>query len=60
MQNNLDFLSFETKIRTLIRELMDPVLKKGQKDRELIMGLEKVDNTLDDRINLLEMAVYNK
>ena len=26
----------------------------------MILGLEKEDSDLDDRINLLEMAVYNK
>ena len=36
-------MAFETKIRGLIRELMDPVLKKGQTDREMILSLEKED-----------------
>ena len=60
MQNNLDFMSFETKIRGIIRDLMEPVLQKGLNDRNMILGLEKEDQNLDDRINLLEMAVYNK
>ena len=53
-------MSFETKIRGIIRDLMEPVLQKGLNDRNMILGLEKEDQNLDDRINLLEMAVYNK
>jgi hypothetical protein len=26
----------------------------------MILGLEKIDNSLEDRMNLLEIAVYNK
>jgi hypothetical protein len=53
-------MSFETKIRGLMRELLEPVLHKGQNDREMILRLEKEDEKFDDRCNLLEMAVYNK
>ena len=53
-------MNFETKVRGLMRELMDPVLTKGQKDREMIFQLEKEDQKFEERINLLEMAVYKQ
>jgi len=30
-------MAFETKVRSLMRELIEPVLEKGFKDRELII-----------------------
>lgn len=36
-------MAFETKVRGLMRELLEPVLHKGQTDRELILDLEKED-----------------
>ncbi len=53
-------MNFETKVRGLMRELLDPMLNKGQKDREMILQLEKEDQKFEDRINLLEMAVYKQ
>lgn len=47
LQNDLDFLNFETKMRTLMRELIEPILNKGQKDRELIMMLQRTDDNFE-------------
>lgn len=33
---------------------------KGVKDRELIFNLDRIDKKLEERIDLLEMAVYKK
>lgn len=41
-----------------MRELIEPILHKGQKDREMILVLEKMDEKIDKRLELLEMAVY--
>ena len=41
-----------------MRELIDPILHKGQKDREMILVLEKMDLKINERLHLLEMAVY--
>jgi len=41
-----------------MRDLIDPMLTKGQKDREMILTLEKEDLKMADRLNQLEMAVY--
>ena len=43
LEKDLDLMNFETKIRTLMRELLEPVLNKGQKDREMIMLLQRTD-----------------
>lgn len=57
---DLDLISFETKVRTLMRELIEPVLNKGQKDREMILMLERVDADFEERLGLLETSVFNK
>jgi hypothetical protein len=33
-------MNFETKIRVQMKDLLEPVLKKNQMDREMIMTLE--------------------
>ena len=60
LQRDLDLIQFETKVRSIIRDLLDPVHNKGVKDRELIFNLDRVDKKLEERIELLEMAVYKK
>ena len=42
----------------MMRDLLEPVLQKGQKDRELILQLEKAEDGLVERIDMLETAVY--
>ena len=41
-----------------MKEIIEPVLHKGTKDRELILVLQKEDEKINERLNLLEMAVY--
>jgi hypothetical protein len=53
-------MNFETKVRVLIADLMTPMMEKQQRDREHIYVNEKEAEKLDERINLLEMAVFNK
>jgi hypothetical protein len=43
-----------------MRELIEPVLNKGQKDREMIMLLQRVDEDFESRINLIEQAIFEK
>ena len=42
----------------MMRELIDPVLEKGKRDRDMILKLEQDDVKLVDRIHQLETAVY--
>ena len=53
-------MEFETRMRQLMRELLEPVIYKGKVDREMIFKLEKTDADVEKRIDLLEQAVYNK
>ena len=43
-----------------MRELIEPVLSKVQKDRESIMLLEKTNEDYENRINLLEQSIFEK
>lgn len=40
-------MAFETKIRDMMRDLLEPVIDKGRVDRELIFKLEKRDETFE-------------
>ena len=53
-------MTFETHVRSLMRELLEPMLHKGKVDREMIFHLEKQDQEFEKRIDLLEEAVYKK
>ena len=43
-----------------MRELIEPILEKGLKDRELIIEQEKDIEKQSDRIDLLETSVFQK
>jgi hypothetical protein len=43
-----------------MRELIEPVLNKVQKDREIILLLQKTDEDYEQRINLLEQSIFEK
>ena len=53
-------MGFETKVRGLILELLEPFLEKSIKDREMIYKMEKESDKHKDRINLLEVTVYKQ
>ena len=44
----------------VVCELIQLVIYKAVKDPELIFGLEKTDSRMLDRIDLLEMTLYNR
>ena len=58
LQKDIDLGNFETKTRETMRKLIEPIMTKGSKDREMILVLEKEDDKINERLNLLEMAVY--
>ena len=43
LQRDLDLIQFETKVRQIIRDLLEPIQVKGVKDRELIFNLDRTD-----------------
>ena len=47
-------------MRAMVRELIEPMLSKSIRDRELILALEKVDEMSEERLDLLETAVFEK
>ena len=53
-------MGFETKVRGLIVELLEPFLEKSIKDREIIFKMEKEEAKFKTRIGLLEKSVYNQ
>ena len=59
LQRDLDLNNFDIKTRQNMRDLLEPVLFKGKEDRDLILNLEAVDVKILERLDLLEMAVYN-
>ena len=60
LQRDLDLVNFETKMRAMVRELIEPMLTKSVRDRELILALEKVDELSEERLDLLETCVFEK
>jgi len=41
LQEQADKMNFETKMRSFVRELIDPIMTKGKVDREMIFRLDK-------------------
>ena len=54
MTEDINFMEFETRMRQLMRELLEPVIYKSKVDREMIFKLEKTDQNFESRIDLLE------
>lgn len=53
------WLNFETRMRGLVRGLMEPVVDMSQKDREGMLIIEENFNGHDDRLAKLEQAIFN-
>ena len=53
------WLNFETKIRGVVRGLIEPIVDMSQKDREGMLILEDNFNGHDDRLAKLEEAIFN-
>ena len=54
----MDFMNFEVEMRKAMMQLVDPMLAQSIKDREDIEKLKSKDQSLEDRINLLEVTLY--
>ena len=53
-------MTFETEMRQMMRELVEPIIVKGKNDREMILKLQKQEEDFFNRIEFLEKAVYKK
>lgn len=57
--NEIDWMVFETKIRKIMKDMLEPVYKKQMNERQLILELEKVDRRLEERLEGIEEIVHN-
>ena len=53
------WLNFETRMRGVVRNLLEPVVEMSQKDREGMLILEDNFNGHDDRLAKIEEAIFN-
>lgn len=53
-------MNFEIKVRQLMRDLIEPLINKSRTDREMIFRVEKTEEGLARRVEILEKAVYKK
>ena len=53
------WLNFETKMRGVVKTLLEPVVEMSQADREGMIVMENNFNGHDDRLAKLEEAIFN-
>ena len=54
----LDWFDFETRMRKIIHEIMEPTVKRSHEDREMVMQLKSVVVDHDQRMKPMEFALY--
>ena len=59
MTDELQWMHFETKMRMVIHDLMEPIIEMSQQDRSGMIEIKQKRKELVDRIELLEQAVFN-
>ena len=60
LNDDMDQMNFEIKVRQLMRDLVEPLINKGRADREMIFRIEKAEEGYARRLDVLEKAVYKK
>ena len=60
MNMDVDRLTFETQMRQMMRELIEPIIVKTKNDREMIYKLQKNEEDFFERIDFLEKSVFKK
>ena len=53
------WLNFETRMRGVVKTLMEPAVEMSKKDRQCMILLEDNFNGHDDRLAKLEEAIFN-
>jgi hypothetical protein len=53
----LDWFDFETRMRDVIHELIEPVIKRASEDREVSLGLQRKTELATKRLDQLENIV---
>lgn len=59
LSGELDWFTFETKMRALVREIVNPVLNKNEEERERYTELEKKTSDLINRLEVVEYSCFN-
>ena len=58
--DELMWLNFETRMRLVVRTLIEPCVTMSHKDREAMIVIEDNFNGHDDRLAKIEEALFNK
>ena len=56
--NELDWFLFETKMRSLVRDILEPVAEKSEMESERYMGLDRKANSIIKRLEVVEYSLY--
>ena len=57
-RRDLDWFEFETKMRKLVHELLEPTLRRAQEDRESVEVMKRTLIENGKRLEPLEFALY--
>ena len=57
-KRKLDWFEFETKMRKLIHELIEPTLRRAQEDREAVESIKRMTIDHGKRLEPIEIALY--
>jgi|LauGreDrversion4_2_1035121.scaffolds.fasta_scaffold554331_1 hypothetical protein len=56
--NELDWFLFETKMRSLVRDILEPVVEKSEMESERYLGLDRKANSIIKRLEVVEYSLY--
>lgn len=56
--NELNLFVFETHVRKLIRDLVEPTMQRASEDREVVNETKRVLNLVSRRLHELEYIIY--
>ena len=51
---------FETRMRTLVREILEPIIERNDQEAEKYLQLDKKSNMVQRRLEILEYAILNE
>ena len=54
----LDWFAFETKMRQVVREIVEPTITRSHEDREVVGSLKKMLEAQEARVNDIEIALF--
>ena len=60
MTAELDWFQFETEMRKVVRDLLEPTIQRSHEDRERTNNFRILIDSMEDRVNHLETIVLKK